>query len=148
MALLCDSNYELKLWCSEVVQFCPSHFISLALSDFIGADIRTQNLVVRNCEISTLIFPFSNTHEYAQNEEKEASLCLFTLSFFRWNHVVCKGLPCVLCWLVHELVKFHLVQNSLWVFSFVKKSLLVNFDSVVLVVWRFLLFTVKNFAFY
>lgn len=138
----------MKLWCSEVVQLCPSHFISFALSDFIDADIRTQNLVIHNCEKNTLLFPFSSTHEYAQNEEKEASLYWLTLSFFQWNHMLCKGLPCVLCWLVQELVKFHLVQNSLWVFSFVKKSLHVNFDSIVLVAWRFLLFTVKNFAFY
>lgn len=52
-------------------QFCPSHLISLALSDLEGTDMkRAQNLVIRNCKRSTLIFPFSNTHAYAHNEEK------------------------------------------------------------------------------
>jgi len=68
---------------------CPSLFVTLALSDVKIADMRrAQNLVIRSCKINTLIFPCSNTHAYAQNEENKTFIVYTLFVLFWWNKVL------------------------------------------------------------
>lgn len=76
---------------------------------------RAQNAVIWNYNISIFFIFFFHQHMHMLNIGKLNPQLFLFLFFLRDQlaNVVHKWLLCFQCWPDHELVEFHLVQNSL-----------------------------------